>query len=183
MSSGLFFLNQEDFEVRNGAKGSTLCVTIDGYSLVLYYSTKCAHCQKLIPIFKRLPGSVGGCTFAMTNVSQNKGIVRMAKTTKAPISYVPYIVLHINGEPFMRYDGPHDFESLKRFVVEIAQKVSQATPAEDTKQASQVAQQRQVQQATEPQQHHANTIGVPKNSGPRGQLQYQAFDGAYQGSR
>ncbi len=183
MSSGLFFLNQEDFEVRNGAKGSTLCVTIEGYTLVLYYSTKCEHCQKLIPIFKRLPGSVGGCTFAMTNVSQNKNIVKMSINTMAPIQFVPYIVLHINGEPFMRYDGPHEFHALKRFVVEIAQKVSQAAP-----QAQAPAKPQQAVQQAQPVQESqkeipAFTIGVPKNSGPRGELSYQAFDGAYAGGK
>ena len=34
------------------------------------------------------------------------------------------MILHINGSPFMRYEGPHKFEEIKRFVIEIAQKVS-----------------------------------------------------------
>lgn len=177
MSSGLFFLNTEDFEVRNSGKGSTLCITIDGYALVLYYSTKCEHCQKLIPLFKKLPGSVGGCTFAMVNVSQNKEVVKLSKTTKAPIQYVPYIVLHINGEPFMRYDGPYSIEEMKRFVVEIAQKVSQATPKKA--QAGQQKPMAPAKQAPPAQEIPAFTIGVPKNSGPLGSTQYQVFDGAY----
>ena len=178
MSSGLFFVTTEDFEIRNTGKGSTLCVTIDGYALVLYYSTKCEHCQKLIPIFKKLPGTVGGCTFAMVNVSQNKEILKLSKSTKAPISYVPYVVLHINGEPFMRYDGPHDLNEMKRFVVEIAQKVSQAKA---TPKRAQVRAQNPTpkQEVPAPVQIPAFTIGVPKNAGPLGSTQYQVFDGAY----
>ena len=179
MSSGLFFLNTEDFEVRNTGKGSTLCCTIDGYALVLYYSTKCEHCKKLIPLFKRLPGSVGGCTFAMVNVSTNKELVKLSKTTKAPIQYVPYVVLHLEGQPFMRYDGPHEIEEMKRFVVEIAQKIAQAKPkAQKPQQAQQQAQ--VAKQVAQPKQDiPAFTIGVPKNAGPLGQHQYQVFDGAY----
>ena len=67
---------------------------------------------------------MGGCTFAMVNVSQNKGIINKSQATKIPIKYVPLILLHIDGKPFMRYDGPHKFQDLKRFVIEIAQKVS-----------------------------------------------------------
>ncbi len=83
MSSGLFYLNETDFTVKETQKGKTLSVGIEGYSLVLFYSTKCQHCQSLIPIFKKLPNSVGGCTFAMVNVSQNKGIVTKSSTTKS----------------------------------------------------------------------------------------------------
>jgi hypothetical protein len=47
----------------------------------------------------------------------------MSKDTISPISYVPYIVLYIQGKPFMRYNGPHDAEEIKRFVIEVANKI------------------------------------------------------------
>jgi len=59
----VFSLDESDFNVKEGPKGSTLNTGISGYSLVLFYSTKCQHCQALIPVFKKLPASVGGCTF------------------------------------------------------------------------------------------------------------------------
>ena len=95
MSSGLFYLNETDFTVKETQKGKTLSVGIEGYSLVLFYSTKCQHCQTLIPVFKKLPNTVGGCTFAMVNISQNKGIVTKSSTTKSPIKYVPLMILMI----------------------------------------------------------------------------------------
>lgn len=121
--SGLLFLSTDDFSVAKGNKGNILCHGIPGFSLILFYSTQCTYCQTLIPIFKRLPGTIGGCQFGMINVSANKQCVKMSKDTIAPIAYVPYIVLYIQGKPFMRYNGPHDGEEIRRFVIEVANKV------------------------------------------------------------
>jgi len=170
MSSGLFYLNETDFVIKEGQKGKTLSVGIDGYSLVLFYSTKCTHCQALIPIFKKLPTSVGGCTFAMVNVSQNKGIITKASTTKSPIKYVPLMILHIDGAPFMRYDGPHKVEEIKRFVIEIAQKVSK-----NKKPTSNIAPKKAADSISIP----GYTIGRPKNSGKRNDVSYMGMDAAY----
>ena len=121
--SGLLFLTSDDFLVEKSNKGALLCNNIQGFSLILFYSTQCVHCQTLIPIFKKLPGTIGGCQFGMINVSSNKECVRMSKDTIAPITYVPYIVLYIQGKPFMRYGGPHDGSEIKRFVLEVSNKV------------------------------------------------------------
>lgn len=121
--SGLLFLTSEDFSINKGTKGKVLCTSIPGFSLILFYSTQCQHCQTLIPIFKKLPGTIGGCQFGMINVSANKSCVKMSSETIAPITYVPYIVLYVNGRPFMRYNGPHDSGEIKRFVLEVAQKI------------------------------------------------------------
>jgi len=121
--SGLLFLTTDDFNTQRGVKGQILCTNIQGFSLILFYSTECHHCQSLIPIFKRLPGSVGGCQFGMINVSQNKQCVIMSRNTIAPIQVVPYIVLYINGKPHMRYNGPYVTEEIGRFIVEISRKI------------------------------------------------------------
>ena len=47
----------------------------------------------------------------------------MAKETIAPIGYVPYIILYINGKPFMRYNGPHANNEIRRFIIEVSNKV------------------------------------------------------------
>lgn len=121
--SGLLFLTSEDFNVQRGAKGQILCHEIQGFSLILFYSTHCVHCQGLIPIFKSLPGTIGGCQFGMINVSNNRSCVEMSKQSITPIKYVPYIVLYINGKPFMVYKGPYDAEEIRRFVIEVANNV------------------------------------------------------------
>jgi hypothetical protein len=46
-------------------------------------------------------------------------IVERSKNTIAPISYVPDVILYINGSPYVRYDGPHDIQHIKDFIVDI----------------------------------------------------------------
>jgi thiol-disulfide isomerase/thioredoxin len=121
--SGLLFLQTADFNIQKGAKGDILCHNIPGISLILFYSTKCQHCQKLIPIFKRLPGQIGGCQFGMINVSLDKDIVRYSKDTITKITYVPLMILYVNGKPFIRYEGPHDEIEIKKFLTEVTSKL------------------------------------------------------------
>jgi hypothetical protein len=128
MSSGLLFLTNDDFFVAKGTRGNVLCHGIPSFSLILFYSTQCIYCQKLIPIFKSLPGSIAGCQFGMINVQSpesNKQVVGKSRQTIAPIAYVPYIVLYFNGRPHMRYDGPHDPEEIKRFIMDVAKSLQE----------------------------------------------------------
>ena len=121
--SSLLFLSDEDFFIGKGTKGPIMCTNIPGYSLILFYSTKCPHCKKLDPIFRSLPGTIQGCQFGMMNVNSNTRIVQLSKNTISPITFVPSLILHVNGRPFMRYQGPHDLDNIRRFIVEVAQKL------------------------------------------------------------
>ena len=122
--SGLLFLTSDDFTVNRGTKGNILCSNIPGFSLILFYSTQCHHCNKLIPIFKSLPGTIGGCQFGMINVSTNKKCVKMAKNTIVPIQYVPLLILYINGRPFIKYNGHYEQNDIKTFILDVANKVN-----------------------------------------------------------
>ena len=121
--SGLLFLTQDDFFIGKGTKGNLLCHSIKGISLVFFYSTRCNYCQGFIPIYKTLPGNIKGCHFAMVNVSQNPNIIAMSKDTICEIQYVPYIVLYVNGKPYIRYDGPYDAQEVASFVIEVSNKL------------------------------------------------------------
>lgn len=121
--SALLFLTSEDFSIQQGVKGNILCTRIPGFSLLLFYSTHCVHCQSLIPIFKSLPGTVRGCQFGMVNIDQNRLCIQMSKETTTNITYVPYIVLYYDGKPFMMYKGPYDAREIGRFVYEVASNV------------------------------------------------------------
>ena len=121
--TSILFLTDEDFVIGKGTKGPILCTNIPGYSLIFFYSSKCPHCKLLDPIFRSLPGTIQGCQFGMLNVNNYFKCIQASKNTIAPITYVPTIILHVNGRPFMRYQGPHDGENIKRFVVEVAQKL------------------------------------------------------------
>jgi thioredoxin-like negative regulator of GroEL len=122
--STLLFLSSDDFYVTKGTKGDILCNSISGFSLILFYSTQCNYCKDLIPIFKSLPGSIGGCQFGLINVSAQKAIIGKSKDTITPIKYVPYIVLYINGKPFMLYQGPYIANEIKKFIFEVSQKIN-----------------------------------------------------------
>ena len=115
----LLFLTSQDFNISKGERGSLLCNKIPGFSLILFYSTQCAYCHKVIPIFKQLPQFIRGCQFAILNVSKNNQLVRMSKSTIAPLEYVPYIILYTEGNPFMRYEGAHDITSIRNFILEV----------------------------------------------------------------
>ena len=119
--SGIHFLGNDDFIVKQGDKGLILSLVYEskGMTLVLFYSTECPYCDALINKFKQLPSYVNGCQFAMVNVSRNMSIVERSKNTIAPISYVPDVILYINGSPYVRYDGPHDIQHIKDFIVDI----------------------------------------------------------------
>ena len=123
MSGPILFLTSEDFEIQKGADGNALCHNINGFSLILFYSTYCDHCQTLIPIFKKLPGTINGCQFGMINVSTNKIIVEKSQDTISAIRYVPFIVLYVNGKPYMIYKGPHEESEIRKFIIEVANNI------------------------------------------------------------
>lgn len=167
--SGLLFLTSDDFQITKGTKGNIMCNNIPGFSLILFYSTQCEHCQSFIPVFKRLPSTVGGCQFGMINVSQNKNCVIMSRDTIAPIKVVPYILLFVNGRPYMRYQGPHAPQEIGRFIVEVAEKINNQ---------GQIAE-KDDNVAENPRGGiPAYTIGKPLY-GPDDKVCYLEFDGAY----
>lgn len=167
--SGLLFLSSDDFSIQKGTKGNIMCHSIPGFSLILFYSTQCEHCQNLIPIFKSLPGSIGGCQFGMINVSTNKQCVLMSRETIAPIKVVPYMLLFINGRPYMRYQGPYDKNEIIQFVLEISQKV----------QTKQQFSSEKVKEDPTGAGIPAYTLGIPLRGGKSEKVCYLEFDNAY----
>tara|TARA_E500000178_G_C16856877_1_gene677795 strand:- start:206 stop:739 length:534 start_codon:yes stop_codon:yes gene_type:complete len=127
--SGLLFLTADDFSVIKNDdpnKNDIMINNIDNFSLILFYSTHCQHCQNIIPIMKQLPGTVTGCQFGMINVSKNKKTIRMSKNTITPLTYVPYIILYYNRRPYMRYDGNiNDITEIQSFVHDVANSILQ----------------------------------------------------------
>ena len=81
---------------------------IEGKLFVTYQTFRLiwpnCYIVKFIPIFNLR--TLTGCQFGMINVNKNKNIIRLSKQTISQITFVPYIILFINGKPFMRYDGP-----------------------------------------------------------------------------
>lgn len=126
---GIYFFNNDDFIVRQNMKGKLLTFTEEykGLYLVLFYSRECKYCDQLMTEFKQLPQSIMGCRFVMVNINQNPEIVEKSKQTISPISYVPDLILYVNGLPYIRYDGPNEVNEIKRFIIDISNKLEKTS--------------------------------------------------------
>ena len=123
--NGLLYLTSEDFSptTQNGKK--MMIHSISGFSLILFYSNHCKFCPEYTSLFKLLPGSVSGCQFGILNVDSNKEFINASKNTISQINYVPFILLYVNGVPFMKYNGPGTIQELSRFIVEVSKNIQQ----------------------------------------------------------
>ena len=118
--SGILYLTKEDFFIGKGIKGPLLYTSIKGFSLLLFYSDNCKHSRNVLPIFKRLPSCISNCVFGMCNIDKNRTAIELSKKTIAPINYVPYIVLCIDGKPHICYKGPPELDDIKRFIFDVS---------------------------------------------------------------
>ena len=194
--SGILYLNADDFIVKKGEKGELLCLNyeVQGLSLVLFYSNECQHCNKLLVKYKQLPYNINGCQFTMININKmdNRKVVQLSNKTIVPITYVPDIILYVDGIPYMRYDGSHDIENIKNFIIEIYREL-QKTQFMDTKRnsqtqksssTSQVKRTNSIPRTTSNEKKTTNsipayTIGKPKCTGDRDDVCYLSFNQAY----
>lgn len=124
--SGLLFAGDGDFFLSQTANGSKmLCTKINGPVLVLFYSTQCNYCKKLIPIFKKLVGTIGQCSFAMVNIGKARQVIKDSTFTKNPIEYVPFIIFYVNNKPFFKYKGPPEASEIQKFTVQVCNSLNQ----------------------------------------------------------
>ena len=157
--SGLLNLTGNDFSLGKGQKGNLLFNNIRHYSVVLFYATTCDYCKPYIQIFKKLPGNVAGCTFAITNIQSNMTIVQMAKQTISPIEFVPLIIYYVDGRPFMKYNGEADGNQIVEFIVDVTEKLGTNTKSKFYE--DRLKQQEQDKKIPE------YTIGKPKETSAR----------------
>lgn len=129
--SGILFLTDQDFFIKEGQNGLILCTQVPGYSLVLFYSNLCPHCKTLDPIFRSLPKHISGCNFAMVNIKTYPKVHTASKKTLCEISYVPTLILYVDGIPFVRCKVEYTVEAIKAFIVKVHEHIKQqtATPA------------------------------------------------------
>jgi len=157
--SGILFLHSNDLVLKTGERGNMLCLYPESQGLVLvfYYSKECPHCDKVMTLFKQLPSNVTGCTFAIFNVTLNMDIVERSRNTIAPITYVPDLILYVNGSPFMRYDGDHSIQSIQSFLQDIYNKLQKTrfapSPASQSHSQQSHSQQSHSQQSHSQQSH------------------------------
>lgn len=161
--NGILFLRNEDFQLKQGDQGLLLSLNIDykGLVLILFYSKECPHCDNLINKFKQLPNLLNGCLFAMVNINMNMSIVERSQNTVAPITFVPDVILYVNGNPYIRYDGAHDIEAIKTFLHEVYQKIQKTAFVSNTNNNTPVPDQSNEEAPKSCEQIPAYTIGKP----------------------
>lgn len=156
--SGLLFLTKDDFNIQRGINGDVLCIDVKDFCLLLFYAKTCVHCQNIIPVFKQLPGTIGGCQFGTVNIGVNKQLIDVSKNTTTPIKYVPLILLYYNGKPVMSFKSHNQIvteNELRKFIIDVSKSLQQ----------KQSFQQPQTQQSQQPPQQQSQipqyTIGIP----------------------
>lgn len=167
--NSLLFLSEQDFSIQQGKKGRILCNNLPGVSLVLFFSKQCPHCTDVFPVFAALPHAIPGCQFAILNISMFPGVAQKAQQTIAPITHVPFIILYVNGRPFMKYNGQKSYEDISNFVNEVLQRI------QSTRNFSSNQSQIRVEDNDIPEY----ASGIPFNMVCEGETCYLTFNEAY----
>jgi thiol-disulfide isomerase/thioredoxin len=119
MSNRLFALTDKEFTLNQTKKGYTLCNTIKGISFGVFYSSNCPHCKTALAIVKNLSLKANICNFFIINVDTYRNIVDMSQKTISPITYVPEMILYVNGRPFLKYTGQKTENDIGNFIASV----------------------------------------------------------------
>jgi hypothetical protein len=150
----LIYLGTNDFYVGEGSKGKMLCNNLKDLTFVFFHTDpdRCEHCEELIPIFRRLPQFISSCKFALVNLNKNQEIIKMSYSSITPLKHVPYLMLYVNGKPFLRYDGERTLQDLVDFINEVLFRIKSKSKFVDNKNVLKVQ-----------EEIPAFTVGVPYN--------------------
>lgn len=136
----LIYLTTNDFYIGDGSKGKLLCNNLKDLTFCFFHADpeRCEHCEELLPIFKKLPHFIKSCKFALVNLNKNPDCIKMSNTTITPLEYVPYLMLYVNGRPFLRYDGERNLQELVDFINEAINRLKTKTKFVDNKNQSKI---------------------------------------------
>lgn len=177
MSNNLIHLTENDFfvsETNNNKNNSTknvLCCNLRNVALVLFYARQCIHCNETLPVFQILPKAVPSCQFALLNVEKNMKVAQMSADTICPVEFVPFLVLFVNGRPFMKYTGPKTVQDISSFLNDVLSRLQQRKQFSNLK--------------VENSEHEIPpySYGVPFNLICEGEQCYLSFNEAYKRPR
>lgn len=112
-------LSDRDFELKQRKNGNIITCNLSGISLVLFKSENCPHCVSMGPIMQQLSRKINTCNFAMINITRFPAVIKASQNSIMPITYVPFIVLYVNGKPFLKYDGDRNEQAVGTFVMSV----------------------------------------------------------------
>ncbi|MGL4817685.1 MAG: thioredoxin family protein [Enterobacter sp.] len=99
------FLTPDDFYTKDGK----LFCNKPGFLFIFFTSPSCQYCDNLKPFFNKMSTMVRGINFAYMDVEQNNyKIIRMTQYTLNEITYVPLLIMYLNGEPIAQYFPEED---------------------------------------------------------------------------
>lgn len=112
------FMHTNDFGI--SGDGGLLNNIQSGYSFILFYSTRCKHCEVAKQIFAYLGDTVVGCEFGQVNLDENQQLISLCNQTTLKIEYVPLLVFFANGKAYMMYSGPLQEANIRQFIEQVA---------------------------------------------------------------
>jgi len=108
--------------------GRSMRINIPGLVFVMFMTPSCPHCKKLQPLMEELSRRELRVKFAYANVGQFRRITGMSQTTNTPIKVVPTLMLYNNSNPFARYKGKQDIQSIAAFLNQMVNKLGASRP-------------------------------------------------------
>jgi len=118
-------LSDKEFTLNPTKKGQSLCLLIKGISFVMFYSSKCGSCKNVMPILNQLSRKINSCKFCIINVDTFPSIIQASQHTISPITYVPDLILYVNGKPFLKYQGNKTEQDMGNFVMSVINKLNE----------------------------------------------------------
>jgi len=123
----ILHLNTSHFNIVDGSNGGkVLSCTIPGLVFVFFYvdyvdpskQKKCDNCELLKPEFEHLSKKLEKSyfSFAAVNLNTHSEIAKKSMQTKIKINYVPYLILFVDGTPYLRYDGTSSMQQMEYFL-------------------------------------------------------------------
>lgn len=108
-----------NFKVVPTMKGIVLGNDIKGISLVVFYKLNCEKSNTFLQLFDTAMDDNDYCTFAKINADMYLEYIAESTKTKTPINVDngPYIVIYVDGRPYMSYDGPADNIEIKKLLM------------------------------------------------------------------
>lgn len=100
-----------DFNILKTPKGDVIeYKSSKDLTVIIFYKNdeNKVYSDQYIKIFKEIEQTEMECTFAGINVDEYPNQLELSTNTKTPIHYVPYVVIYVQGRPYMSYSGKID---------------------------------------------------------------------------
>lgn len=104
-----------------GHHRKTLNINIPGSILLLFKSPHCTGCQAFEPIFYNLANRDQRVQYGVVDITMSPEVIQMSRMTSHPIERTPTLFLYIDGNPYAKYNGKKNMESIISFINTIEQ--------------------------------------------------------------